>query len=162
MIPKPSQLPAVVPKPVSEIAKISDKDLDSACSSLGLVRFRAKTLKALKTLGSALESTDVARIQAANVVITQEKLNNLMAKLESIIDSSDDDQSTIEAIRAATAVCAESNRSCEIAVKVLETKLLEKEVASRKHRGFAPGEIVQPIQVNVTTTGEVKVDSAGT
>lgn len=166
-IPKPSQLPAVVEKPVAAVAKVTDKDLDAACHSLGLIRFKSKTLKALKTVGGALESADMAKVQAASVVITQEKLQNLLNRLEKIIegdrDGESDPQSQIEAVRAATAVCAELNRAAEIGVKILDTRLLQAEVAAtKKHRGFAPGEMVQPIQVNIRTDGAVTVEGEKT
>lgn len=161
-IPKPDQLPATVEKPISNIAKVSDRDLDAACSALGLIRFKSKRLKALKTVGGALEASDMARVQAASVVITQERLQGLLARLEKIADAAgeDDPQSQVEAIRAATAVCAELNRACELAVKVLDTKLLQPQVeANRKFRGLAPGEQVQPIQVNIRADGDVKVET---
>ncbi len=161
-IPRPSQLPATVDKPIAALAKVSDADLDSACASLGLIRFKAKTLRALKIIGGALEASDMAHVQAASIVITQEKLQSLLTRLEAIADGADEDdtQSRVEAIRAATAVCGELNRSCELAVKILETKLLEKQVeTSRKYRGLSPGEQVLPITVNIKADGDVKVDT---
>lgn len=164
-IPKPSQLPAVVPADVGAIA-LRDADIDKACVELQLVRFNSKTIKALKVVGAALEAGDIARISATKVILTQEKLQDLLSKLDHLIENNEDDpQTLIEAIRAATAICSENNRASELAVKILEAKLIEKkDDAPRKFKSFSPGEIVQPIQVNVTTTGqvkEVKVDTPG-
>lgn len=149
-IPKPSDLPAVV-EPTTGGVTVSNEELDSACESLGLLRFRSKTIKALKVLGGALDSDEIARIQAAQVILTQEALSNLLKECEDVIDGAELDETRVDAIRAATAICSEFNHACELTVKMLQSKLLQKNEMSRKFPGFKAGDMVLPIQINVNT-----------
>lgn len=162
LIPKPRDLPAVVAPDVGGTG-LSDRDIDKACASLNLVRFSSKTIKALKVVGSALDNDDVAKIMATKILITQEKLQDLLQQLDDVIrDNQDDPQSVIECVRAATAICAENNRASELAVKMLSEKMLAAREAGEKQkfRSFRPGEIIQPVQINIRTDGEAKVEAA--
>lgn len=157
IVPRPSQLPAAVPATPGDVI-VSDAEFTAACKELGLIRIKPKTLKALKKLGSALDTSDLARIQAATVLITQERLSNLFKECEDIIKSSETDEGSVDAIKAATAICAESNRSCELTLKILHSKAMDREGGPMKLPPFQPGGIVAPVQINISTPKDSKVE----
>lgn len=159
IIPRPHQLPSVVPATPGDVI-VSDSEITEACKELGLIRIKPKTIRALKKLGSVLDTSDLARIQAANVLITQERLSKLFDECEDIIKSSETDEGSVDAIKAATAICAESNRSCELTLKILHSKAMERDTGQTKLPPFQPGGVVAPVQINISTTKDSKVEIA--
>lgn len=155
-LPYPDKVPDAV-EPATGLNILTDEEVDKVAEEAGLIQLKGKHLNSLRKLGEHISLSGVVHIGLAKVLATEEKINELRGKCEKVIDSSEDNKDKLDAIRAATSIDTLKLRAAELMVKMVEAKLIPTEGGKPKSPAFAIGEVVVPVQVNVTN----RTDSAG-
>lgn len=153
-LPDPRNSPDEMLPAVPGSSLMTDEEVDGAAREAGLLVLSARTVRALKKLGEFVDQVGLVHIQVGKILETEERLRKLADEAQACVEEAEDLEVRLNAIRAAKEVNVEVLKAAEIAVKIVEEKMVSPKgsTGERRLRSFAPGEQVGPaVQVNIKT-----------
>ena len=130
-------------------SRLTDEDIDEAASELGLTKLRAATVRKLKDVGIAAEQAGAIRVALGRVLVSDDRLDELLDVAMSVAKSSPDDETKIKAASAGASLANQISRNAELIYKMASNQMLEKPQEKRKFQGMIPEHVIVPVQNNV-------------
>tara|TARA_R100000152_G_C6717951_1_gene144391 strand:- start:240 stop:785 length:546 start_codon:yes stop_codon:yes gene_type:complete len=130
-------------------SRLTDDDIDEAASELGLTKLRAATVRKLKDVGIAAEQAGAIRVALGRVLVSDDRLDELLDVAMSVAKSSPDDETKIKAASAGASLANQISRNAELIYKMASNQMLEKPQEKRKFQGMIPDHVIVPVQNNV-------------
>lgn len=141
--------PTLIDKGDDAGSRLKDEDIDEAASELGLTKLRAETVRKLKNVGIAAEQAGAIRVALGRVLVSDDRLDELLDVAMSVAKSSPDDETRIKAASAGASLANQISRNAELIYKMASNQMLEKPQEKRKFQGMIPEHVVVPVQNNV-------------
>ena len=141
-----------VGKPKVDSPKLSKKEIDQAAKHLGLSRVGDKTVKALRDIGVAAEDQGAIKVALGRVLVSDDRLDQLMEVALDVAKDSEDDEVKIKAAMAGTGLANQISRNAELIYKMANEKMIDQSGEQRKFQSFGPDHVIVPVQNNVSVS----------
>jgi hypothetical protein len=131
-------------------SRLEDDEIDEAASELGMTKLKASTVKKLRNVGIAAEQAGAIRVALGRVLVSDDRLDELLDVAMDVAKNNTDDETKIKAAVAGSGLANQISRNAELIFKMASNQMLDKPQEKRKFQGMIPDHVIVPVQNNVS------------